>query len=74
MPRHPAIGTQPSAPTPRQCATIVRHPRRKMTPTATTLKFLQALADGDPEAEAEFYDDRAEFEATFGEYDREGIG
>jgi hypothetical protein len=47
------------------------------TTTATdgdTLKFLQALADGDPDAQAEFYDDRAEFEATFGEYDREGIG
>ena len=48
------------------------------TTTATTdedtLKFLQALADGGPNAEAEFYDDRAEFEATFGEYDREGIG
>jgi hypothetical protein len=45
-----------------------------MTPTATTLEFLQALADGDPEAEAEFYDDRAVYESTYGEYDREGIG
>jgi hypothetical protein len=54
-----------------------------MAPTSTTitattdedtLRFLQALADGDPDAQAEFYDDRAEFEATFGEYDREGIG
>jgi hypothetical protein len=45
-----------------------------MTPTATTLEFLQALADGDPDAQAEFYDDRAEFESTYGEYDREGIG
>ena len=47
------------------------------TTTATdgdTLKFLQALADGDPDAQAEFYDDRAEFESTYGEYDREGIG
>ena len=51
------------------------------TPTATTattnettLAFLQALADGDPNAESEFYDDRAEFEATFGEYDWDGLG
>jgi len=45
------------------------------TPTdEDTLKFLQALADGDPDAQSEFYDDRAAFEATFGEYDREGIG
>jgi hypothetical protein len=50
-----------------------------ITTTATTtnedtLKFLQALADGDPNAEAEFYDDRAVYESTYGEYDREGIG
>jgi hypothetical protein len=48
------------------------------TTTATTdgdtLKFLQALADGDPDAQAEFYDDRAVYESTYGEYDREGIG
>jgi len=45
------------------------------TPTdEDTLKFLQALADGDPNAEAEFYDDRAVYESTYGEYDREGIG
>lgn len=47
------------------------------TPTTTnetTLAFLQALADGDPNAEAEFYDDRAVYESTYGEYDREGIG
>lgn len=50
-----------------------------MTATATTTNetttaFLQALADGDPEAEAEFYDDRAEFEATFGDCDWDGLG
>ena len=55
-----------------------------MAPTSTTitttttdedtLKFLQALADGDPDAQAEFYDDRAVYESTYGEYDREGIG
>ena len=75
--RHPSQGPH----LPRHRATIVRHPRSKMIPTTTptttnetTLAFLQALADGDPNAESEFYDDRAEFEATFGEYDWDGLG
>jgi hypothetical protein len=44
------------------------------TTNENTLKFLQALADGDPDAQAEFYDDRAVYESTYGDYDREGIG
>lgn len=55
-------------------STTATAPTTTATTDEDTLKFLQALADGDPNAEAEFYDDRAEFESTYGEYDREGIG